>query len=294
MQAYKDPFLTYVEVERNLSHNTYKSYKFDLDQFFAFWESQSTVELQLIVQRFLTSLYHKKVKKASVARKISTIMSLVRYMQAQGIEIRLDIARPRVEKQLPTYLSVEEITYLLDGLDISTLPTQRPLRDRVILEILYSTGIRCSELIAVRLSDIDFSSKSMRITSGKGDKERIVLFGNKAKVRLLEYIDNERCLDAKPDDSALLVSLRGRSMTTRTVQRVCSMFSTFLDIKKQVTPHTLRHSFATHLLNAGMDLRSLQELLGHSSLSSTEKYTHVTTQDLQDMYTQIHPLHDMK
>ncbi|NBV40637.1 tyrosine recombinase XerD [bacterium] len=293
----KEAFLVHVDVERNLSINTFKSYTSDLNQFFNFWqgllEKEGDISFVHTVQRFSTFLYHKNSKKSSIARKLSCLVSFVRYLKTQGIVIPLEVHRPKVEKKLPTYLSVDEIFYLLDDLPETSLPTKRPVRDKAILELFYATGVRCNELVNISLRDINFNEKTIMIRSGKGNKDRMVLFGEKAKAKVLEYLDVERPFDEK-NDKALFLNHRGERLGNRSVQRILTMFSKFLKTNKQLSPHKLRHSFATHLLNAGMDLRALQELLGHSSLSSTEKYTHVTTKDLQEMYDTIHPIHSMK
>lgn len=294
----KEDFLLYLDVEKNLSVNTYKSYNSDLIQFFHFWNEINEkdgreIELQLALQRFLIFMYHKNIKKSSIARKMSCFMSFSRYLKSNGIDLNIFLTRPKVEHKLPTYLSVDEMFYLLDNIPDTSLPTQRPIRDKAVLEVFYATGIRCSELVNISLKDINFNEKTILIRTGKGNKQRIVLFGQKAKEKMMDYLEIERSFDEK-NDQTFFLNHRGEKLTSRSIQRILKMFSAFLKTNKQISPHKIRHSFATHLLNAGMDLRSLQELLGHTSLSSTEKYTHVTTKDLQDMYDTIHPYHEMK
>ena len=165
------------------------------------------------------------------------------------------------------------------------------LNNKAIFETFYATGIRCSELINITLGDIDFKHKTMRI-SGKGRKERIVLFGNKAKNKIEQYVKTERNGSDSPE-TTLFLNYRGNKLTTRSVQRVFAMFRQFLKIDKPITPHKIRHSFATHLLNQGVDLRVVQELLGHKTLASTEKYTHVSLEDLARMCDSIHPINKM-
>ena len=186
---------------------------------------------------------------------------------------------------------MQEIFYLLDTVQDKDLPSHRPIRDKAIFELLYATGIRCAELTQIRLEDINFQEKTILI-KGKGRKQRYVLFGEKAKAKIIQYMNAERFTHDK-GNSILFLNRQGESLTNRMIQMILTMFGKFLTVKKQLTPHKVRHSFATHLLNAGLDLRSLQELLGHQSLSSTEKYTHVTTKDLQTMYNTIHPIHSM-
>jgi len=293
----KEDFLVYVQVERNLTINTYKSYSSDLRQFFSFWEknnldTDTELSIKSALDRFFIHLFHKKIQKSSLARKISCFTSFERFLKACGININLQLTRPHIDKKLPTYLTVQEIFHLLDEVKDEDLPTKRPIRDKAIFETFYATGIRCSELTKIKLEDINFAEKTILIT-GKGRKQRYVLFGEKAKTKLLEYIQEERSMNDRGDDSTLFLNNVGEGISNRTIQKIFTMFSKFLTVKKHLSPHKIRHSFATHLLNAGLDLRSLQELLGHQSLSSTEKYTHVTTKDLQNMYDTIHPMNSM-
>lgn len=292
----KEEFLVYVQIERNLTDNTYKSYSSDLHQFFSFWKeyNQSTkqdISIKKALEHFFVQHFYKKTQKSSLARKISCFTSFERFLKSNGIAINLQLTRPKVEKKLPTYLTVQEMFYLLDEVKEKDLPSARPIRDKAILELLYATGVRCFELTQIRIEDINFTEKTILI-KGKGRKQRYVLFGEKAKAKVIEYMNAERFLNDK-GNSILFLNNQGESLTNRSIQMICSMFSKFLTIKKKLTPHKIRHSFATHLLNAGLDLRALQELLGHQSLSSTEKYTHVTTKDLQNMYNTIHPINHM-
>lgn len=292
---YKDDFMTYLDVERNSAHNTYKSYQYDLNQFFTFWKDIQNRKdkiyiLQEALEAFFMDLYQKGVQKSSIARKVACFKSFEKYMQSCNVDIYLRLTMPRVEKKLPTYLTIEEITYLLDGLSDKQLGSERPMRDKTILEVLYATGVRCSELCAIKLRDVDFDQKTILIT-GKGDKQRVVLFGERAKERMLLYIQHERLMDmVKGSLDVLFVTRQGAPLQERTVQRVLNRFSKQLVSKKQLTPHKVRHSFATHLLNAGMNLRALQELLGHSSLATTERYTHISAKDLKELYTKLNPL----
>lgn len=293
----KDEFLTYIHVERNLAKNTQRAYAGDLNQFIEFWQQMSQQEqkvlnLRQIIERFLVSLFYKKIDKASIARKFSCFTSFERYLRTQGIELSLQLSRPRLDKKLPIYLSVEEITHLLDEVKIEDLPSKRPIRDKAIFEILYATGIRCSELINIKLEDIDWENKTIRIF-GKGSTERIVLFGTQAKKQLKRYIDEERPSTNNGQEFVFL-NYRDEQLTSRSVQRIIEMFRKFLKVGRNVTPHKIRHSFATHMLNRGVDLRVVQELLGHKALSSTEKYTHVSLQQLSKTCNESHPLNKMK
>lgn len=296
-EKYKDDFLSYIEVEKNLSHNTQRSYKSDLDLFLEFWERISKTEstdiaFRRAIERYFVHLFHKKIDKASVARKISCFKSFELFLHSLGIPLKLKLKRPRLEKKLPVYLSIDEIFYLLDSIKDEDLPTKRPSRDRAIFELLYATGIRCSELCSIEMRDIDMEEKVIRI-AGKGRKERFVLFGSKAKERIEKYLKEERPRITTQRDR-LFVNQRNTPLNPRTVQRIIHMFRQFLKGNKSITPHKLRHSFATHLLQQGVDLRVVQELLGHETLSSTEKYTHVSVTELADMYDSIHPLNALK
>ncbi len=294
----KEEFLTYIDVEKNLSENTYRAYESDLDQFILFWKTiednknPQEIPLRRALERFLVSLYHKKIDKSSIARKLSCLQSFEKYAQKQGISLNLNVKRPRLDKKLPLYLSIDEITYLLDDIKNEELPTKSPFRDKAIFELLYATGVRCSELIAIRLTDIDFEQKIIKIM-GKGKKERIVLFGTKALKKVRDYLDFERNIYT-PESPFLFLNNRNEQLTSRSVQRILEMFRTFLKIERKITPHKIRHSFATHLLHQGADLRTVQELLGHKTIASTERYTHLGTQELIDMCDTIHPLHSFE
>lgn len=291
--AKKDEFLTHLEVERNLSSHTIRAYASDLNQCAIFWDSltaheKDSLTMRSIIERFLVSLYYKKIDKNSIARKFSCLKSFEKYVKKQGIILNLNLKRPRLDKKLPLFLSIDEIFHVLDTVDDKDLPTMYPLRDKAIFELMYATGIRCSELIAIKIVDIDMTNKTIRI-KGKGRKERLVLFGEKAKERINSYCAHERPVPASPLE-ALFLNHAHDGLTSRSVQRIIAHFRRVLPIDKQITPHKLRHSFATHLLNKGTDLRIVQELLGHKTLASTERYTHVSLEDLAKTCDATHPL----
>jgi site-specific recombinase XerD len=295
-QEKKDEFLLHLEVERNLSTHTLKAYESDLRQFIEFWQSLGSKEQELlsvrqIIERYLVSLFYKRIDKNSIARKFSCFKSFAAFLQKHNIILNLQLKRPRIDKKLPIYLSIDEVVHLLDTVKDSDLPTRSPIRDKAIFELLYATGVRCSELTNIKLCDIDMSAKTVRV-HGKGNRERIVLFGSKAKEKLTEYLTKERHASQTLGEP-LFLSNRKQKITPRTVQRVIEMFRSFLKIDRQITPHKLRHSFATHLLNQGVDLRVVQELLGHQSLSSTEKYTHISLDDLARMCDEVHPINKL-
>jgi len=300
IQEFKDrvtEFLQYLDVERNVSDHTQRAYASDLSQFVEFWNKlrpieQQELSLRQVIERYLVSLFHKKIDKSSIARKFSCFKSFERFLRTQGIILNLKLTRPRLDKKLPIFLSVDEIFYLLDTLKDGELPTRRPIRDKTIFELLYATGIRCSELVTIKMSDIDMTNKTIRIY-GKGKKERIVLFGQKALEKIDSYLEKERPAYHSLDER-LFLNFRAEPLTTRTVQRVVEMFRTFLKLERSITPHKIRHSFATHLLNQGTDLRLVQELLGHKTLASTERYTHVSLEDLARLCQTINPLSKVK
>ena len=295
-QKHKKDFLTYLEVEKNLTQNTQKSYSSDLCLFEEFWlqinkKDNNEIVFRRALERYFVNLFYKKIDKSSVARKISCFKSLERFLRAIGINLSLKLKRPRIDKKLPVYLTVDEIFHLLDSVKNEDLPSKRPIRDKAIFELLYASGMRCSELCTITMGNLDLENKLIKII-GKGRKERIVLFGSKAQQQLKEYLKNERPTPINKTER-LFLNYRNSPLDPRSVQRIIEMFRGFLKGGKRITPHKLRHSFATHMLNQGADLRIVQELLGHQSLSSTEKYTHVTSEQLAEMCDSIHPFNDM-
>lgn len=292
----KKEFLIYLDVEKNLSDHTQRAYQSDLEQFIEFWKDicnkeKETIAIKETLNRYLVYMFHKKIDKSSIARKISCFKSFEKFLSTAGIKYNFNLIRPKIDKKLPIYLTIDEIFNLLDNVNESDLPSAKPLRDKAIFELLYATGIRCSELVNIKLSDIDMDNKIIKVM-GKGRKERIVLFGEKAKNKLHLYLTIER---GKPNNMSEYIFLNNRDeqLTTRSVQRIIEMFRKFLKIERKITPHKLRHSFATHMLNQGVDLRIVQELLGHKTLSSTEKYTHVTTTELSQLCDKLHPFNNM-
>lgn len=291
-----EDFLRYIKIERNLSIHTQKAYYSDLKQFIFFWDSLSEEEakylsLRQIIERFLVSLFYKKIDKSSIARKFSCFKSFEKFLLKQNLILNLNLQRPRLDKKLPIYLSVDEIFYLLDTVKNDELPTRLPIRDKAIFELIYATGVRCSELINIALEDIDLINKTI-LVFGKGRKERVVLFGKKAQKRIQEYLEKERCTP-KTQNEKLFLNNRRTQLTSRSIQRIIEMFRKFLKVSRNITPHKLRHSFATHLLNRGADLRVIQELLGHKTIASTEKYTHVSLGQLTRMCNAIHPFNKL-
>lgn len=292
-------FLTFLEVEKNVSQHTLRAYNADLNLLIKFWnkailkESNIKHSFDRIIRRYVVSLFYEKIAKTTLARKLSCLRSFQQFLKSVGVKLNLNVKSPRLDKKLPSTLSVDEIFYLLDSIKNEDLPTRFPYRDKAVFELIYATGMRCSELVGIKLSDIDFEQKAVRVL-GKGRKERLVLFGSKAKKSLQAYLKVERSLLIKQNEiDHLFLNYAGGKLTSRSVQRIFEMFRKFLKIERKLTPHKIRHSFATHLLNQGVDLRIIQELLGHKTIATTEIYTHVSSAQLAKMCDEKHPLNNM-
>ncbi len=292
-------YLVFLEIEKNVSVHTLRAYQMDLFQLVKFWEKAKSKEngivlsFDQVMRRYVVSLFYKKIAKTTLARKLSSIRSFALFLRSNGIKLTLNFKSPRLDKKLPTTLSVDEIFYLLDSIKNEDLPTRFAYRDKSIFELVYATGVRCSELVGIKLSDIDFENKVIRVL-GKGRRERLVLFGGKAEKSLFSYLQKERNLLSKySGDDHLFLNYAGGKLTSRSVQRIFEMFRKFLKIDRKLTPHKIRHSFATHLLNQGVDLRIIQELLGHKTIATTEIYTHVSSAELAKMCDEKHPLNSL-
>ncbi len=299
-------FVNFLEVERNSSIHTRAAYKRDLLEFAAFLEgsgASTTVKgvREADVKAYIASL-HGRLKRASIARKLSSIRSFFTYLTKKRVIERSPaefVPVPKVGKFLPTVLTVDEACALVsspvahDG--TSGVEPAKPtkigafLRDRAVLELLYSAGVRVSELVALNHMDVDFKAGTLRVM-GKGGVERIAYMGSHAAEALKDYERWARRLTgkSKPSDPLFFGRAKGR-LTTRTVQRVVKKYVTVSSIDKRPTPHSLRHTFATHLLDAGLDLRAIQELLGHKNLSTTQRYTKVSLDGLIESYDKGHP-----
>lgn len=292
--TYVEQFLRYLKLVRDLSPHTQRAYRADLRQLLEFWAAhdkkhKKLVTLREIIDAYFIMLHDKACDKSSIARKISCLRSLMRFLKTElDVTVNVRLTRPRVDKKLPSYLSIDEISHLLDNVTHEQLQSPFPFRDKAILELLYATGIRCAELVAIRMLHVNFPEKSILIR-GKGRRERIVLFGAPCYERLQSYLQQERPPTRQGTDY-LFVNYKNQPITTRSVQRICASFQPFLGDGRVITPHTLRHSFATHLLRKGADLCTVQRLLGHASLTSTERYTHVSLQQLTKLCTEQHPL----
>ena len=284
MDRYIEKYIRYLEIEKNASEHTILNYKKDLDEFKKFL-GQTQVENSdyLTIRRFLGSLKEKNLKSRSVARKLSCLRSFFRFLNREGF-LKNDptsaISSPKLEKHLPIFMTEDEVTKLVEAPQ-----SEEPagLRDRAILETFYSTGIRISELVGLNLENIDFFSSVVKVM-GKGRKERIVPIGDRALRALRDYVEHR-----KLQTSVVFLNKNGRRITARGVRLVLDKYIQRASLRDNISPHTLRHSFATHLLNRGADLRSVQELLGHANLSTTQIYTHLTTEKLKSVYDKAHP-----
>lgn len=292
MQNEIGDFLDYLTYERNVSPNTVTAYRDDLDSFVGFLcndyltMARDLLDLRkvdhLSVRSYLAFLARKKLSRASTARHLSALRSFFKYLMREGIveaNPARTVATPKREKHLPAVLQTSDVALLLEQPDDSTLG----LRDRAWLELLYASGLRISELVSIDLEDIELRSRLVKVR-GKGSKERIVPFGKKAEAALRTWLSTRT-----DDEPAIFVNYRGERITTRSVRRLFDRYVRAASLRAGVSPHTLRHSFATHLLNSGADLRSIQELLGHASLSTTQKYTHLNDAQLIAVYKKAHP-----
>ena len=283
-------FLRHLRLGRNASEHTVRAYRTDLVEFLAFLTERGvavgTVE-RLALRSFLARLRERNLSRRTLARKVAALRSFYRFLVSQGVVSQnptLTVRSPRLPRRLPTVLDETQTVGLLEGIGGSRWLRAR---NRAILEVLYSTGMRAAELVALNVDDVDLLSE-MALARGKGKKERLVPLGSHACAALAEYLDVRRQL-VSDDESALLVNGKGARLSTRTVRRVVREAARRAGLPGTVSPHTLRHCFATHLLDRGADLRSVQELLGHANLSTTQLYTHLTTERLRQAYDRAHP-----
>lgn len=317
MNSYIEEFGTYLAHERNFSQHTLTSYLSDLAQFQEFVIKMErcllpdTVTPQIdirrldhiVIQAFLGNLYSQRKKKSTIARKIATLKSFFNFLQKKG-HLKVNPARGITAPKLPHYLPavphVEDMDHLfrqVEGIDVLSV------RDLAILETLYATGVRVDELVHLRLSDLDVQSRHVRIR-GKGKKERMAILGEPAVMALKHYLArrdelvNQARQPASPISSlqtetpqmnAIFLNYKGQPLTDRSVRRIVKKYVMKGQLDHQISPHSFRHAFASHLLNAGADLRIIQELLGHESLSTTQRYTHVSIDSLLEVYARTHP-----
>lgn len=284
-------FLRHLDRERNASPHTVKAYGRDLLQFVAYArrelgrEPRAAEVDHLLLRGFLADLHRRGLQKASAARKLAALRTFFRYLCREGVLDRnpaRPLLSPRLERRIPTYLEETELEGFLE------VPggTDAALRARAILELLYGTGIRCAELVGLDLAEVDLDARMIRVL-GKGRKERVVPFGTRAREALRQWLPTRARMG--PSSDALFVNAKGGRLTDRSVRKLVTRRVQQTALARKISPHSLRHSFATHLLTRGADLRSIQELLGHSSLSTTQRYTHVDTQYILSIYRKTHP-----
>jgi integrase/recombinase XerC len=289
-------FLRHLAVEKNASPHTVKSYREDLTRALTFFRqrlggSPSIGELSSrLLRAYLASLHENGYSRATVARRMASVRSWIRYLCRHGklaANPALGIKTPRQEKKLPHFVAENALDHLLDTPKKGTFQGER---DRAILETLYSAGLRVSELTGLNLDDIDLNAGLAHVR-GKGRRERLAVVGKPALAAIRRWLDRRTKLtnDRRLTQPALFLSRKGTRLTSRSVGRLLEKYLAIAGLDPKTSPHTLRHSFATHLLDRGADIRCVQELLGHRSLSTTQIYTHVTTARMKDSYRKAHP-----
>ncbi|MGI6435373.1 MAG: tyrosine recombinase XerC [Syntrophomonadaceae bacterium] len=294
-----EDFLNHLRVVKNASRLTLVSYRTDLEQYFNFLAQRHQVEVEDLdlnmidhksVREYLALLQQQGLQRSTMARKLAALRSFVRYLCRENLlpsNPIAAVATPKQDKRLPNFLYPVEVTQLLEAPD-----TSKPLglRDRAVLEMLYATGIRVSELCGLKTSDINHQDGYIKVT-GKGDKDRIVPLGRPAAESLHSYLkERQKIIDKKKcPETAVFLNRFGQQLSVRGVRNIINKYVDALAMNTRVSPHTLRHSFATHLLNRGADLRSVQELLGHVKLSTTQIYTHLTKEDIKRVHNKTLP-----
>lgn len=277
----KEQFFNYLIFEKKLAKNTSRAYKLDIEQFVTFWENNIKTKnkefnFQEIVGIYNVVLNQKDMDKRSIARKLSCLSSIIKFLRTKGLDLDIKFVRPKLEQKSLDFLEEEDIKFLTENVPNESIQTQRPLRDKAILDILYCTGILCSEIVEIKVQDIDWNARSIKI-KGKGKKDRTVIFNSNAGEKLKKYIKQERTLDqedtTKEQSEHLFLNYRGTKLTTRSIQRICQGFEKFLENKKTVTPHKLRHSYTVHMLNQGIEIKKIEEQLGLKSLEIMKRYT---------------------
>jgi tyrosine recombinase XerC len=284
MNRLLEKFLVYLEIERNYSPHTLLNYRLDIEEFLKFLGEASLEGVDyLFLRKFLAELRVKNHRPRTLSRKLSSLRSFFRFLHRESLiksNPALLLMSPKLDKKLPKFLTEEE---MFSFIEMPTLEKDMGRRDRAILETLYSTGIRVSELVGLNIEHVDLIGQIVKV-AGKGKKERLVPIGGKAVKAIRDYIGS------RPKKSnTLFLNKNGTRLSARSICNLTHKYIKFLSENKQISPHVLRHSFATHLLNRGADLRSVQELLGHANLSTTQIYTHVTTDRLRKVYDQAHP-----
>ncbi|MFH0839013.1 MAG: tyrosine recombinase XerC [Candidatus Omnitrophota bacterium] len=286
MERYIEKFINYLKVEKNYSEYTVINYTADLRFFNEFLCNKPVESIDyLTLRKFLAFLREKNFSKITIARKLATLRSFFKFLLREGYlksNPITGLSTPKFEKKLPTFLTVSDVTKLIESPDIGK---EAGLRDKAILEALYSTGMRVGELVGLNIENVDFISGTVKVF-GKGKKERLIPIGERALRVMRDYLSKT---EGSKEKGPLFLNKSKRRLTDRSVRRIVEKYIRNISQKENISPHTLRHSFATHLLDRGADLRSVQELLGHVNLSTTQIYTHITTERLKDSYEKAHP-----
>jgi tyrosine recombinase XerC len=287
MEQLIEEYVRYLKAERNLSSYTLRNYRGDLTDFGRYLESEESIgPLQVDRQsfrRYLARLHESGTATASVSRKVSTVHTFYRYLVREGKLPRdplLGVSSPKRERRLPRILKQDDLTAIIEAAD-SDAP--QGLRDRAILELLYAAGLRLAEVVGLDVGGVDLAERQVRVR-GKGNKERVVVFGRPAAEALERYLRRGRGHLAVAQEPALFVNREGKRLSGRSVQKIVRKHALIAGLDQRVFPHLLRHSFATHLLDGGAELRVVQELLGHASASTTQIYTHVTEEQQRRVY----------
>lgn len=279
--------MRYLEIEKNYSQHTILNYKLDLRDFKKFCGDTSLEKIDyLLLRKYLAVLKERHLGNRSVGRHLSSLRSFFRFLSREGLiktNPILMLSSPRLDKHLPSFMTEEETAKLIESAFPKDNKDELGLRDRAILETFYSSGLRISELVSLGLDDVDAIAGIIKVM-GKGRKERIAPIGEAALAAIRKYIDSR-----KKQSSALFLNKNGKRISIRGVRGIVEKYLKNAGIQHGVSVHTFRHSFATHLLNRGADLRTVQELLGHASLSTTQIYTHLTTDRLKSVYDKAHP-----
>ena len=287
MERFIEKFIRYLQIEKEASKHTIINYTVDLKLFASFLGNRSLDAVDyIVIRQFLAHLKQKNSSRASIARTLSCLRSFFKFLVRENLVKNnplSGVSTPKRDKRLPVFMHEADVVKLIEA------PAKDPagLRDRAIMETLYSTGIRVSELVGMSTDNSDLIGGVLKVY-GKGKKERIAPIGEKAIDAINRYI-NETGKLRKAGQKAIFLNNRGGRLTDRSVRRIIDKHIKMTSVREKISPHTLRHSFATHLLNRGADLRSVQELLGHASLSTTQIYTHVTTERMREAYMKAHP-----
>lgn len=287
MEKYIEKFIRYMEIEKNYSPHTVLNYKLDLKDFRSFYADGDIEKIDyLVLRKYLAGLKEKALSSRSVVRRLSALRSFFRFLTREGYLKNnpiLVLSSPKLDKHLPQFLTEEEVLKLINSVSIKDSHDILGVRNRAILETFYSTGMRISEVAGLNQQNIDFISGTVKVL-GKGRKERLVPIGDHAMRAIKDYLDKR-----EKQTEAVFLNKNGKRITDRGIRDAVMKYLRLASIRKGVSPHTLRHSFATHLLDHGADLRSVQELLGHVNLSTTQVYTHLTTERIKNVYDKAHP-----